>query len=163
MRPIEMRWLLPIVLFAAMALFIWRLVEGTSHVEAVLLTDAKSNWQPKAFTCPRGSNFYMVFGVPKSTASATENFTGTLTVLSNEMLVAEIPFGTGRSTEASWLSKHQLQAYVLNWPTNTPASRLDGRLIPGNDYRVKLDLRSPSPSGSLWLVFTQTQRDKRTP
>lgn len=146
-----------------MALFIWRLVEGTPHVEALLLTDAKSNWQPKVFTCPRGSNFYVVFGVPKSTTSTTENIAGTLTVLSNETLVAEIPFETQRSTEASWLSKHKLQAYVLNWPTNATASRLDGRLIPGNDYQVKLDLRSTSSSGSVWFVFTQTQRERRRP
>ncbi len=146
-----------------MALFTWRLVEGTPHVEALLLTDAKSNWQPKAFTCPRGSNFYVVFGVPKITGSPTENITGTLTVLSNETLVAEIPFETHRSTEASWLGKQQLQAYVLNWPTNAPASRLDEQLIPGKDYRFRLDLRSASPSGSLWFVFTQTQRERRRP
>lgn len=162
-RPIQMRWLLSILLFAAMALFIWRLVEGTSHVEALLLTDAKSNWQPKAFICPRGSNFYLVFGVPQSTVSTAENIIGTLTVLSNETFVAEISFETQRCTEASWLSKYQLQAYVLNWPTNATASRLDGRLIPGSDYQVKLDLRSTSPSGSLWFVFTQTQREKRSP
>ena len=160
-RLIAMRWLLTILLFGAMAVFIYRLVEGTPHVEVVLLTDGKSNWQDKAFTCPSGSNFYMALGIPMSDASAAENITGSLALFSNGTVVAEISFETKQSTQASWLSKHQLQAYVLNWPTNTTALRLDGRLIPGADYLVKLDLRSPPPSASLWLVFTQTHRDRR--
>ena len=158
-----MRWLLPIVIFAGMGVFIWRIVEGTPHVEAILLTDAKSNWQSNVFTCPRGSNFYLAFGVPQGAASTTENVTGTVAVLSNETLVAEIPFDTKQSTVASWLSKEQLQAFVLNWPTNATPTRLDGQLIPGRDYRVNLNFQSPPKIGSVWFVFTQTARDRRKP
>jgi len=161
-RNIQMRWLLPIVIFAGMGLFIWLMVEGTPHVEAVLLTDAKSNWQSNVFTCPRGANFYLVFGVPQG-AAVTENVSGTVAVLSEETLVAEIPFDTKQSTVASWLSKQQLQAYVLNWPPNATPTRLDGRLIPGRDYRVNLNFQSPPQIGSVWFVFTQTARDRRKP
>ncbi|MCW5556146.1 MAG: hypothetical protein KIS67_28830 [Verrucomicrobiae bacterium] len=158
-----MRWLLLIVIFAGMGLFIWRMVEGTPHVEVVLLSDAKSNWQSNVFTCPRGANFYLVFGVPQGATSTTENVIGTVAVLSDETLVAEIPFDAKQSTVASWLSKQQLEAYVLNWPTNATPTRLDGRLIPGRDYRVKLNFQSPPEIGSVWLVFTQTARDRRKP
>jgi hypothetical protein len=158
-----MRWLLPIFIFAGMALFIWRLIEGTPHLETVFLADRKNNWQSKVFTCPKGKNFSVVLGIPPSTTTATENFTGSVVLFSNETPVAEIPFETAQSTEASWLNKYQLRAYVLNWPTNSTGSRLDRELIPGNDYKVKVNFRVLSPTGSVWLVFTATQQDKRKP
>jgi hypothetical protein len=125
-------------------------VERTSVPRAQRLCGLGVSEQQITIQAPLGHHFNLVIGKPQH---MTNTVSGSLQLVVSGETVFDISFSTRNATEANWLTREGLAAYVVTLPIDGAPLLIDGNIKQGENLTFHIRSSETNALASLWLCY----------
>lgn len=131
---------------------------NTPFLEAIQLSPIGSGERTfvTELVAPSGEAYNFVYAVQGKTTDTDYNMSGTANIIKNDVVIFDKSFSLTEHDRTNWLGVDNNDAYIICQDVN-----FDNVIKSGERFQLRIALaEQPQEKFTLWLVYTQTLKDK---